>query len=167
VQTLTATDAVQNPALGPTIDPAEAARLAVLALDEDLAGGADITTLATVPSDQVATADVVARADGVVAGLPIAAAVFAARPETTAGIELAAADGDRVRRVLRPSPDRPNYHCRAQRAQPTHASVGRRPHSIADASPALSSPRHCKTLPGRAARNTRCGAVADSITEWA
>ena len=94
---MTATAAVQNPAPGPTIDPAEAARLAALALDEDLAGGVDITTLATVPSDQVATADVVARSDGVVAGLPIATAVFAARLGTTAGIELVAADGDRVR----------------------------------------------------------------------
>ena len=46
------------------------------ALEEDLDGGVDVTSVATVPFDQESTADFVARADGVVAGLPVAAAVF-------------------------------------------------------------------------------------------
>jgi nicotinate-nucleotide pyrophosphorylase (carboxylating) len=87
----------QNPASGPPLDPAEAERLAALALAEDLAGGLDVTTLATVPADHVGTADLVARVDGVVAGLPIAAAVFAARLGGGGDVTLRAADGDRVR----------------------------------------------------------------------
>ncbi|WP_299446609.1 carboxylating nicotinate-nucleotide diphosphorylase [uncultured Phycicoccus sp.] len=49
------------------------------ALDEDLGtadGGRDVTTLATVPAAQRSTSHVVARADGVVAGLPVAALVL-------------------------------------------------------------------------------------------
>jgi nicotinate-nucleotide pyrophosphorylase (carboxylating) len=38
------------------------------ALAEDLAGGVDVTSTATVPADQTAVGDLVARADGVVAG---------------------------------------------------------------------------------------------------
>lgn len=48
------------------------------ALTEDLGPeGLDVTSVATVPADQVDVAELVARADGVVAGLPVAAAVFA------------------------------------------------------------------------------------------
>lgn len=80
----------------PPLDPAEADRLAALALAEDLAGGLDVTTLATVPADHVGTAGLVARADGVVAGLGVAAAVFAARLGTPDAVMPVAADGDRV-----------------------------------------------------------------------
>lgn len=47
-----------------------------LGLDEDLRYGPDITTLATVPAGAVATASMVPRAAGVVAGLDIALLVF-------------------------------------------------------------------------------------------
>lgn len=52
-------------------DEAAVARLVTAALDEDLgpAPGRDVTTQATVPSDQTGTARLVARADGVLAGL--------------------------------------------------------------------------------------------------
>lgn len=46
------------------------------AIAEDLAGGVDVTSVATVPADQRSILDLVARADGVVAGAPVAAAVF-------------------------------------------------------------------------------------------
>jgi nicotinate-nucleotide pyrophosphorylase (carboxylating) len=46
------------------------------ALAEDLAHGPDVTTAATIPVDAVSTGQIVARADGVVAGLHVAAAVF-------------------------------------------------------------------------------------------
>ncbi len=81
-----------------TVEPlpaAELARLAALTLDEDLALGLDVTTTATVPPDARATARLVARRDGVVAGLDLAAAVFARR-----GVDDFAAqvrDGDRVK----------------------------------------------------------------------
>ena len=48
----------------------------VVALDEDLAYGPDVTTRATVPHDQSVTATISARAAGVVAGLPIVHATF-------------------------------------------------------------------------------------------
>ncbi|PWW21563.1 nicotinate-nucleotide pyrophosphorylase [carboxylating] [Geodermatophilus normandii] len=78
-------------------------------LAEDLAGGAvlpgapdlavalDVTSAATVPPAQYGTADLVARADGVVAGLPVAARVFT-RLAPGATLTAGAADGDRVRR---------------------------------------------------------------------
>lgn len=46
------------------------------ALDEDLAGGVDVTTTATIPDNQVSVADFVARAGGVVAGLEVAERVI-------------------------------------------------------------------------------------------
>jgi len=59
------------------LDPAEVARVVRTALDEDLGPERlDVTCVATIPDDQVDTADVVARAGGVVAGLAVAAAVF-------------------------------------------------------------------------------------------
>ena len=79
------------------LDPAYVDDLARRALAEDLAGGVDVTSVATVPADQTAVGDLVARAAGVVAGLPVAAAVFAAVDPRVA-VEPAVRDGDRVRR---------------------------------------------------------------------
>jgi nicotinate-nucleotide pyrophosphorylase (carboxylating) len=50
--------------------------LAARTLAEDLDSGVDVTCVATVPAGQQGTAELVARASGVVAGLPAAAAVF-------------------------------------------------------------------------------------------
>jgi nicotinate-nucleotide pyrophosphorylase (carboxylating) len=58
------------------LDPAEVVRVARRALEEDLALGPDVTTDATVPAGSLATGDVVPRVPGVLAGLPVAAAVF-------------------------------------------------------------------------------------------
>ena len=59
--------------------PHDEARLLVdLALDEDLGEGTDVTTVATIPADQQSVAHLVARADGVVAGLLVAALVVEA-----------------------------------------------------------------------------------------
>ena len=54
----------------------EARLLVERALDEDLGTGTDVTTMATIPADQLSVAVLVARADGVVAGLPVAALVL-------------------------------------------------------------------------------------------
>ena len=67
------------------------------ALDEDLRYGPDVTTEATIPADSVASAAIVSRAHGVVAGVSVARAVFdevigADRYEVTAEL----VDGDRV-----------------------------------------------------------------------
>ena len=58
------------------LDPAHVRDLVAAAVAEDLAGGVDVTSEATVPADQRDTGDMVARADGVVAGLPVAMAVL-------------------------------------------------------------------------------------------
>ncbi|SNT58410.1 L-aspartate oxidase /nicotinate-nucleotide pyrophosphorylase [carboxylating] [Streptosporangium subroseum] len=59
------------------LEPAEVSALIDIALREDLGEAGDVTSIATIPAGQVATADVVARADGVIAGLAVAEAVFA------------------------------------------------------------------------------------------
>jgi nicotinate-nucleotide pyrophosphorylase (carboxylating) len=58
------------------LDPADVERVVTAALDEDLRYGEDVTTLATVPAEMVATAEVVARQAGVIAGGPVALAVL-------------------------------------------------------------------------------------------
>jgi nicotinate-nucleotide pyrophosphorylase (carboxylating) len=73
------------------------------ALDEDLADypGLDVTTFATIPPTQRSTAHVVARAAGVVAGIPLISLVFRAVTErfglTEVDVELLRKDGDAVR----------------------------------------------------------------------
>jgi nicotinate-nucleotide pyrophosphorylase (carboxylating) len=66
------------------------------ALDEDLAGGEDVTSIATVPRSQRATLDLVARKPGVVAGVAPALAVFdlVGGPDIFAGVS--APDGSRL-----------------------------------------------------------------------
>ena len=59
--------------------PHDEARLLIdRALDEDLDDGTDVTTLATIPAEQQSVAHLVARAGGVVAGLPVAPLVVEA-----------------------------------------------------------------------------------------
>jgi nicotinate-nucleotide pyrophosphorylase (carboxylating) len=77
------------------LDPDAVRSFVAAALAEDLAGGIDVTTSATVPSGERGCADLVARAPGVVAGLPVAEAVFwlvSADVQSSA----IAADGDPV-----------------------------------------------------------------------
>lgn len=70
------------------------------ALAEDLTAGPriDVTTVATIPADQVRTAHVVARADGTVSGLPLAELVFWMVAEGALEVSRQAADGDSVKR---------------------------------------------------------------------
>lgn len=74
--------------------PQDIRALADLALAEDLAGGIDITSVATVPSQQRSRLHLVARESGVVAGVPVAAMVFrrAAKDE----VEITVSRGDGV-----------------------------------------------------------------------
>jgi nicotinate-nucleotide pyrophosphorylase (carboxylating) len=58
------------------LEAADAERVVRAALDEDLRYGPDLTTAATVPDGVTATADVVARRPGVLAGVPVALAVL-------------------------------------------------------------------------------------------
>jgi nicotinate-nucleotide pyrophosphorylase (carboxylating) len=67
--------------------PEDVARAVRAALDEDFRYGADVTSTATVAGRTV-TADVVAREAGVIAGLPVAIAVFDLLPEYLSGAGL-------------------------------------------------------------------------------
>ena len=89
-------DQVRTLVRGAGLDPERVYEIARLALEEDLAGGIDVTTEATVPADHESTADAVVRADGVVAGLPVAAAVFELRLRGRGTVVVRGGDGDRV-----------------------------------------------------------------------
>jgi nicotinate-nucleotide pyrophosphorylase (carboxylating) len=80
------------------LDVGEVNRIVRAALAEDLGGpdGADVTSVATIPADQVDTGDLVARADGVVAGLAVAQAVFDEASGGAVAFETKVVDGDRV-----------------------------------------------------------------------
>ena len=58
------------------LDPQETLTLVRTALDEDLRYGPDVTSAATVPEGAVATASVVARAAGTVAGVDVGLTVL-------------------------------------------------------------------------------------------
>ena len=66
------------------------------AIDEDLDGGVDVTTVATVPLEQRATLDLVARRPGIAAGIPVAAAVFSVMSGDAVTIRYGKSDGDMV-----------------------------------------------------------------------
>lgn len=78
------------------LDPVEVEDIAHLAIEEDLDHGVDVTTVATIPEEAVATADFVAREAGTVAGLRIAEAVVSVVCTDTFEVERHAEDGDRV-----------------------------------------------------------------------
>jgi nicotinate-nucleotide pyrophosphorylase (carboxylating) len=80
-----------------TLQTADFERIVWTALAEDLGDPPrDVTSEATIPADQVDTAELVARAPGVVAGLAVATEVFAVTSAGTADVQVLAADGDRV-----------------------------------------------------------------------
>jgi nicotinate-nucleotide pyrophosphorylase (carboxylating) len=79
------------------VDPGDVRRIVATALAEDLAvPPRDLTSEATIPADQVDTAELVARAPGVVAGLPVAVAVFAATSAGRTSFEQRVEDGAAV-----------------------------------------------------------------------
>ncbi|MGW0837607.1 carboxylating nicotinate-nucleotide diphosphorylase [Streptomyces prunicolor] len=78
------------------LDPLEVEDIANVALQEDLAGGVDVTTVATIPEEAVATADFTAREAGVVAGLRVAEAVVSVVCTDEFEVERHVEDGDRV-----------------------------------------------------------------------
>lgn len=91
--------ATVNPLLAAGLDPDAIERIVRNALDEDLGPDRlDVTSVATVPEDQFDTAELVARADGVVAGLPVAAAVFDVLSDGAAEFVTYVKEGTEVRR---------------------------------------------------------------------
>ncbi|MFF5185602.1 carboxylating nicotinate-nucleotide diphosphorylase [Streptomyces sp. NPDC000345] len=78
------------------LDPVEVEDIANVAIQEDLDNGVDVTTVATIPEEAVATADFTAREAGVVAGLRIAEAVVSVVCTDEFEVERHVEDGDRV-----------------------------------------------------------------------
>jgi nicotinate-nucleotide pyrophosphorylase (carboxylating) len=78
------------------LDPAAIEALARSAVEEDLDGGVDVTSAATVPAQQRSVLDLVARRPGTVAGIPVAAAVFDVVSGGDAQVSLVVPDGTRV-----------------------------------------------------------------------
>jgi nicotinate-nucleotide pyrophosphorylase (carboxylating) len=66
------------------------------ALDEDLGADGDLTTHATVEPGRLAVAEFVSRQDGVIAGLPVVAAVLTAVGQGRVQLEYGSADGAQV-----------------------------------------------------------------------
>lgn len=80
-----------------TTDPLGSAvhRIIDLALDEDLSHG-DITTESVIDSDQVSTGYLVAKQDGIIAGLPVVKLTFE-KVDEAIELKLLVRDGDRVK----------------------------------------------------------------------
>jgi nicotinate-nucleotide pyrophosphorylase (carboxylating) len=78
------------------LNPGDVEGVIVRALDEDLDGGVDLTSTATVPFDAEGVADFVARASGVVAGLPVARAVLEVVSDDSVVVDAVATDGQQV-----------------------------------------------------------------------
>jgi len=94
--TLSATTTAELSAAG--LDPSAVEALVAGALAEDLGDGVDVTSLATVPFDAEGIADFVARADGVVAGMPVVRAVLELVTDNSVVIDAKVADGALVQR---------------------------------------------------------------------
>jgi len=79
------------------LDPDAVAAIVRMAVTEDLAGGIDVTSTATVPAGQRSVGEFAARSAGVLAGLPVAMAVVeAVCGEAASDIEFCRRDGDRI-----------------------------------------------------------------------
>ncbi|GGW61046.1 carboxylating nicotinate-nucleotide diphosphorylase [Streptomyces xantholiticus] len=78
------------------LDPVQVEDIAHLAIEEDLDGGVDVTSVATVPQDAVATGDFTAREAGTVAGLRVAEAILSIVCTSEFEVERHVEDGDRV-----------------------------------------------------------------------
>lgn len=81
------------------LDPDDVAAIVRMAVTEDLAGGIDVTSTATVPAGQRSVGEFTSRAAGVVAGIPVAMAVVeAVCGDDASDIEFLCRDGERIER---------------------------------------------------------------------
>ncbi|GDX17060.1 nicotinate-nucleotide diphosphorylase [Actinomycetes bacterium] len=78
------------------LEPELVQALVDLAISEDLMGGTDVTSLATIPEIQISELDLVTRSPGVIAGINIAALVFLSVASKKIEIELCVEDGKKV-----------------------------------------------------------------------
>ena len=80
------------------LDPDVVAGIVRRAVDEELMGGVDVTSVATVPADQRSAAMLASRAEGIVAGLAVAGAVI----DVVCGGSASSIEPPGRRRVQRP-----------------------------------------------------------------
>ena len=78
------------------LEPELVQALVDLAISEDLMGGTDVTSLATIPEIQISELDLVTRSPGVIAGINIAALVFLSVASRKIDIELCVEDSKKV-----------------------------------------------------------------------
>ena len=78
------------------LEPELVQALVDLAISEDLMGGTDVTSLATIPEIQISELDLVTRSPGVIAGINIAALVFMSITNKKIEIEICVEDGKKV-----------------------------------------------------------------------
>lgn len=78
------------------LNPLDVTEVVLRSLHEDVDERGDVTSIATIPADQVSVLELVSRATGVVAGVPVAAAVFQILCGNEADIESVAHDGQGV-----------------------------------------------------------------------
>jgi len=93
---MTLSTVVTGRLLAAGLDPDDTERVVRGALDEDLRYGPDVTSAATAAPGARATAGVVARAQGVLAGLPVVLAVLDAAGIPPGAAEPLHTDGDRI-----------------------------------------------------------------------
>lgn len=89
--------ATRDRLLAAGLDPDDVAAAVRAFVREDLMGGVDVTSVATIPADQRSVATFGARERGVVAGLPVVAAVIdTVCGDASSDVEHLVADGDAV-----------------------------------------------------------------------
>jgi nicotinate-nucleotide pyrophosphorylase (carboxylating) len=71
---------------------------AQVCIDEDLDGGVDVTSESTIPPDDRSLARFVVRGNGVIAGVPVLAAILQSQLPADSSVEVHLADGARVTR---------------------------------------------------------------------
>jgi nicotinate-nucleotide pyrophosphorylase (carboxylating) len=94
---------IANPSRGLTLDPAAIDAVVALALQEDLGPAGDVTTKRLIHPDRRTRGALLLKAEGVVAGLPVAIAAIRAL-DPAAEVQLLARDGDRLDGSAAPMP---------------------------------------------------------------
>jgi nicotinate-nucleotide pyrophosphorylase (carboxylating) len=78
------------------LNPLDVSEVVLRALQEDCDDNGDVTSIATIPIDQVSTLDLVAREAGTISGIPVAASVFVILGGASVSIKTPVSDGDNV-----------------------------------------------------------------------
>jgi nicotinate-nucleotide pyrophosphorylase (carboxylating) len=78
------------------LNPLDVSEVVLRALHEDRDDNGDVTSIATIPADQVSILDLVAREAGTIAGIPVAASVFVILGGASVSVKTPVSDGEAV-----------------------------------------------------------------------